>query len=187
MQVLLVLKYFCIMLLCLAIPTWKTVLKWIILAWNIFAWVCAMTDRLLSSGCLPQPPPWAWSQDATRAAALEMGRQVKVPAHVWVLRRAVWQGQRASGRLVLRTKGQKSLSPAHSPRPLGSLARRQLLLHQPGPWWLWDHHHPPCWNGTMGFSSSDWSGKSRAACGVPSASSCQCFPPVQGLHYGVLK
>lgn len=187
MQVLLMLKYFCVTLLCLAIPTWKTVLKWIILAWNIFAWVCAMTDRLLSRGCLPQPPPWAWSQDATGAAALEMGGQVKVPARVWALRGAVWQGECASGRLVLGTKGQKSLSPARSPRLLGSLARRQLLPRQPGPWWLWDHHRLPRWNGTMGFSSSDWSGKSRAACGVPSASSCRCFLPVQGLHYGVLK
>lgn len=182
MQVPLMLRYFCIMLLCLAIPTRKAVLKWIILAWNVFAWVCTVTDRLLSSGCLPQPPPWAWSQDVTEAAALEMGGQVKVPARVWALQETVWQGQRASGHLALRTKGQKSLSPACSPRPLVLLARRQLLPRQPGLWRLWDHHCPPLWNCTMGFSSSDWSGKSPAACGVPSASSCQCFLPVQGLR-----
>lgn len=54
MRVPLMLKYFCITLLCLAVSTQKTLL---ILAWNIVAWVCAMTDRLVSSGCLPQPPP----------------------------------------------------------------------------------------------------------------------------------
>lgn len=161
MQVPLMLKYFCIMLLCLAISTRKTLLKWMILAWNLFAWVCAVTDRLLS--CLPQPPPWAWSQGETRAAALEMGGPVKVPAHVWALQEAVCQGQCASGRLPLRTKGQKSWSPARSPRPLG----QQLLPPEPGPWWLWDRPRPPRWNCTMGFSSSDWSGKSPAACGVP--------------------
>lgn len=178
MQVSLMLKYFCIMLLCLAISTRKTLLEWIILAWNIFAWVCAMTDRLLSSSCLPQPPPRAWSQDQTRSCCAGNGGASEGACSCLSTAGISVAGTVCQGRLPLRTKGHKSWSPAPSPRPLGW----QLLPRQPGPWWLWDHHRPPRWNCTMGFSSSDWSGKSPAASGVPSASSCQCFPPVQDLH-----
>lgn len=177
MLVLLMLKYFCITLLRLAISTQKTLL---ILAWNIIAWACAVTDRLVSSGFLPQPPPGLGVR-MRLSCCTGNGGQGKVPAHVWALREAAWQGQCASGRLVLRTKGQKSLSPARSPRPLS----QQLLPRQPGPWWLWDCHCPPRWTCTMGFSSSDWSGKSPAACRVPSASSCQCFPACAGLAFVV--
>lgn len=181
MQVPLMLKHFCIMLLYLVIPTQKAVLKWIILAWNIFAWVCAMTDHLLSSSCLPQPQPpqqsgCDWSCCTRNGRASEGACLCLSTA-----------GNSVAGTVCQQLLGSEYkrtevLKPSLQPQALRLLERQQLLPRQPGPWRLWDRHRPPHWNCTMDFSSSGWSGKSPAACGVPSASSCWCFPPVQVLH-----
>lgn len=104
----LILKYFCITPLCLAIPTRKTVLKWIIVAWNIFARVCAMTDCFPSS-CSPSPAP---------SQGLEAGCSTLA---------ALFTRGECKLRYLLRPRPLGSLAP-----------RRFLLPVQPVPWWLWD-------------------------------------------------
>lgn len=187
------LKYFCIMLLCLAIPTCKTVLRWIILAWNIFARVCEMTD------CFPS----SWSPSLAPTVGLESGcylryctqkggEQIKVPARSWALLQGDVAGDSVPAVAWLR--GQKDRSPQAQPSDPGPSARRHAGSFCLG-FCLFSQCHdgfeistrPPRRRCTMGFSVSDWSGKSSAAWGVPSADSCQCSLLLQNFHCGVLK
>lgn len=175
-------KYFCIMLLCLAISTQKTIkMNYFSLKHHCLS-VC--NDRLPSEQRLPSPASTMGLESGCDQSCCTGNRGTSESACSCLSPAGnSVAGTVCQSRLALRTKGQKSLSPACSPRPL----RWQLLPCQSGWWWLWDRHCPPCWICTMDFSSSDWSGKSPAACGVPSASSCQCFPPVQRCICDVLK
>lgn len=126
MQVPLMLKYFCITLLCLAIPTCKIVLRWIILAWNIFARVCEMTD------CFPS----RWSPSPAPTMGLESGcypryctqkggsklRYLLIAEHCC---RGTWQGtacQQSPGSEDKRTEVRKPRPQTQAPRLAGTPA-----------------------------------------------------------------
>lgn len=184
MQVPLMLKYFCITLLCLAIPTCKIVLRWIILAWNIFARVCEMTD-CFPSRWSPSPAPTMGLESGCypRYCTQKGGEQIKVPAHSWALLQGDMAGDSVPA--VAWLWGQKDRSPQAQASDPGPSARWHA-----GGFSLFSQCHdgfeistrPPRQRCTMSFSFSDWSGKSSAAWRVPSAVSCECSLLLQNFN-----
>lgn len=124
MQVPLILKYFCIMLLCLAIPARKTVLKWIILAWNIFARVCAMTDCFPSSWS-PSPAPTVGSESGCYLSCCTQngGSKRRYPLVAERCCRGTWWGTACQpGSEDKRTEVHKPSAQTQAPRLAGTPA-----------------------------------------------------------------